>query len=190
MAPIRDFPNFRDFHLSWMPPGIEDAEHTIAQYDGALAYEDACIQRILLRLDELGQRENTLVVFTADHGETLYDHGCYFDHHGLYEPTLHVPLILRFPDGRGAGTRIPGTVLHQDLAPSLLEMIGRSDLTAPMDGKSWVPLLKGERTANYTEFYITECTWMRKRGWRTPQWKLIDALEPDFHGKPPSSCTT
>ncbi len=185
MAPIRDFPNFRDFHLSWMPPGIEDAEHTIAQYDGALAYEDACIQRILQRLDELGQRENTLVVFTADHGETLYDHGCYFDHHGLYEPTLHVPLILRFPDGRGAGTRLGGTVLHQDLAPSLLELIGRSDLAVPMDGKSWVPLLKGERATNYTEFYITECTWMRKRGWRTPEWKLIDALEPDFHGKPP-----
>jgi arylsulfatase A-like enzyme len=148
---------------------------------------DACIQRILTRLDELGQRNNTLVVFTADHGETLYDHGCYFDHHGLYEPTLHVPLIIRYPDGRGAGTRVPGYVLHQDLAPSILEIIGRADLAEKqrMDGQSWLPLIAGERATNYQEFYITECTWMRKRGWRTGEWKLIEALEPDFHGKPP-----
>ncbi len=187
MGPIRDFPNFADFHLSWMPPGIEDANHTIAQYDGALAYEDACIQVILQRLDDLGLRESTLVVFTADHGETLYDHGCYFDHHGLYEPTLTVPLILRFPDGAGAGLRVPGYVLHQDLTPSLLELIGQKKLAKrqKMDGKSWVPLLEGGRVTNYSEFYLTECTWMRKRGWRTPEWKLIDALEPDFHGKPP-----
>ncbi len=187
MAPIRDFPNFADFHLSWMPPGIQDAEHPIAMYDGAVAYMDACIEVILNRLDELGQRENTLVVFTADHGETLYDHGCYFDHHGLYEPTLHVPLILRFPDGRGAGNRIPGYVLHEDLAPSLLELIGLNKLAEreKMDGRSWINLLNGERATNYSEFYLTECTWMRKRGWRTPEWKLIEALEPDFHGKPP-----
>ena len=187
MAPIRDFPNFRDFHLSWMPPGIEDANHTIAQYDGALAYEDACIQRILTRVDELGLRENTLVIFTADHGETLYDHGCYFDHHGLYEPTLHVPLIVRFPDGWMAGKRVKGFTLHEDLTPSILDMIGRGDMIERegFDGRSWMPLMSGERPTNYSDFYITECTWMRKRGWRTPEWKLIDALEPDFHGKPP-----
>ncbi|MEP6703990.1 MAG: sulfatase-like hydrolase/transferase [Acidobacteriota bacterium] len=46
-----------------MPPGIEDAQHTIAQYDGAVSYMDACVQRILTRLDELGQRDNTLVIF-------------------------------------------------------------------------------------------------------------------------------
>jgi arylsulfatase A-like enzyme len=187
MAPIRDFPNFADFHLSWMPPGIQDAAHPIAMYDGELAYMDACIQRILVRLEELGQADDTLVLITSDHGETLYDHGCYFDHHGLYEPTLHVPLIVRFPDGLGAGMRVPGCVLHQDLMPSLLDLLGKGRVAKreKMDGKSWVPLLTGERETNYTEFYITECTWMRKRGWRTSEWKLIDALEPDFHGKPP-----
>ena len=140
----------------------------------------------MLGLDELGQRENTVVVFTADHGETLYDHGCYFDHHGLYEPTLHVPLIVRFPDGTGAGMRIPGYVLHEDLSPSLLDILGHGEIAARegMEGASWVPLIENKRVTNVTEFYITECTWMRKRGWRTPEWKLIEALEPDFHSKP------
>ncbi len=47
-----------------------------------------------------------------------------------------------------------------------------------------MPLLAGEPRAAEPEFYITEATWMRKHGWRTPEWKLIHALEPDFHFKP------
>ena len=45
-------------------------------------------------------------------------------------------------------------------------------------------MIRGEVASHESEFYITECTWMRKHGWRTPQWKLILALEPDFHFKP------
>src|SRR5207253_1683015 len=52
------------------------------------------------------------------------------------------------------------------------------------DGRSLLPLVRGERPSNWSEFYITECTWMRKHGWRTPEWKMIVALEPDFHFKP------
>jgi arylsulfatase A-like enzyme len=52
------------------------------------------------------------------------------------------------------------------------------------DGKSAVPVIYGAQDALRSEFYSTECTWMRKRGWRTPQWKYFEALEPDFHGKP------
>jgi hypothetical protein len=46
-------------------------------------------------------------------------------------------------------------------------------------------MARGERPMNYSELYLTECTWMRKRGWRTAEWKLIEALEPDFHSFPP-----
>src|SRR5688500_6258246 len=45
-------------------------------------------------------------------------------------------------------------------------------------------LVRGEVASFESEFYLTECTWMRKHGWRTPEWKLIVALEPDFHFKP------
>jgi len=187
MEPVFAFAPFADFFRSWMPPGITDIEYVIAQYDGELAYMDACIQRLLTRLEELGLADNTLVVYTSDHGETLNEHDCYFDHHGLYEPTLHVPLILRYPGRLAAGKRIQGYLQHQDLVPTILEFLGLHDALyeTKLDGKSALPLISGERPTNYTEFYITECTWMRKRGWRTPQWKLIEALEPDFHHKPP-----
>ena len=183
MDPVMDFGPFRDYFASWMPPGITDINWVVAQYDGAIAYMDACIQRILTRVEELGISDETLIVLNGDHGETLTDHDCYFDHHGTYECTLHVPLIMRWPGRLPAGKRLPGVTLHQDLVPTILQLLGvRTKIR--FDGRSQMPLIRGERAANYSEFYITECTWMRKHGWRTPEWKLIEALEPDFHFKP------
>jgi arylsulfatase A-like enzyme len=184
MEPVMAFKPFRDFFASWMPPGITDKDYVIAQYDGAIAYMDAAIRSIFTAIESLGLAENTIVVVNGDHGETLYDHECYFDHHGLYEPTLIVPLIIRYPGKLPAGRRVSGYNQHKDLVPTLLELAGiqREDLR--FDGRSLLPMVRGEVASHESEFYITECTWMRKHGWRTPNWKLIVALEPDFHFKP------
>lgn len=184
MKPVMNFKPFRDFFASWMPPGITDKDYVIAQYDGAVAYMDACIQTIFTQLDTLGIAESTIVVLNGDHGETLYEHECWFDHHGLYDPTLYVPLIIRYPGKVPAGRRVRGYNQHKDLVPTLLDLAGIKT-KLKFDGRSLTALIDG-RTASFdSEFYITECTWMRKHGWRTPEWKLIVALEPDFHFKPP-----
>lgn len=185
MEPVMAFKPFRDFFASWMPPGVTDKEYIIAQYDGAVAYMDAAIRSIFTALEARGLAEDTIVVINGDHGETLYDHDCYFDHHGLYEPTLVVPLIIRYPGKVPAGVRVKGYNQHKDLVPTLLDLaeIRRDDLR--FDGRSLLPMVRGEVASHESEFYITECTWMRKHGWRTPNWKLIVALEPDFHFKPP-----
>jgi arylsulfatase A-like enzyme len=183
MDPVMSFKPFRDYFATWMPPGITDKDYVIAQYDGAVAYMDAAIQSIFTAVDSLGLAENTIVVVNGDHGETLYDHECYFDHHGLYEPTLIVPLIIRYPGRLPAGKRVPGYNQHKDLVPTLLELAEiESDIR--FDGRSLLPMVRDEIASHESEFYITECTWMRKHGWRTPHWKLIIALEPDFHFKP------
>jgi len=183
MKPVFSFKPFCDFFADWMPPGVTDYQYIEAQYDGAVAYMDASIQHLLTRIDELGLAEDTLVVLNSDHGETLYEHECWFDHHGTYENTLHVPLVLRLPGKLPEGKRVSGMCLHQDLMPTILELMGiRAKI--PFDGKSLMSLVRGQRAANYPDFYITECTWMRKHGWRTSEWKLIVALEPDFHFKP------
>jgi len=183
MEPVMAFKPFRDYFAEWMPAGITDKEYVIAQYDGAVAYMDAAIQSIFTALDTHGIMDETLVVVTSDHGETLYDHDCYFDHHGIYDVTLHVPLILRYPGRVPAGKRVSGYAQHYDLVPTLLELAGiETDIV--FDGASLVPMMRDEVVSHRSEFYITECTWMRKHGWRTPEWKLIVALEPDFHFKP------
>ncbi|NLG28507.1 MAG: sulfatase-like hydrolase/transferase, partial [Chloroflexi bacterium] len=178
------FKPFRDYFASWMPPGITDDEYVIAQYDGAIAYMDASIQAIFTAMEDLGILDNTIVVINSDHGETLNDHECYYDHHGLYDCTLHVPLIIRYPGKMPAGLRVPGYNQHKDLVPTLLELAKIEVPDAKFDGESLMPLVRGEVASFSPEMYLTECTWMRKHGWRTPQWKYIEALEPDFHFKP------
>ncbi len=190
MEPVVSFKPFRDFFASWMPPGITDKDYIIAQYDGAIAYMDACIQTVFTALEARGVLDETIVVVNADHGETLYDHECWFDHHGIYDNVLHVPLIVRYLQRVPAGIRLAGFNQHKDLVPTLLELadIDPDTIDWPsdkrFDGRSLMPLIRGEVASFDSEFYITECTWMRKHGWRTPQWKLIVALEPDFHFKP------
>lgn len=183
MEPVYAFKPFGDFIKSWVPEGCTDHEYVTAQYDGAIAYMDACIQNIFATLASLGIEEETLVIITSDHGETLYEHDCYFDHHGLYENTLSVPLIIKFPGQVPEGKRYSDMTRIQDIMPTILDLIGL-DTGIAFDGRSLMPRMEGQSMPQETEIYITECTWMRKHGWRTPEWKLIVALEPDFHFKP------
>ncbi len=184
MDPVMAFKPFRDFFATWMPPGISDKDYVIAQYDGAIAYMDAAIQSIFEAIEAKGIADDTIVILNGDHGETLYDHECWFDHHGMYDPTLVVPLIIRYPGGIPAGKRVSGFNQHKDLVPTILELAALEPEGLELDGKSLMPMVRGEEASHESEFYITECTWMRKHGWRTPEWKLIIALEPDFHFKP------
>ena len=183
MEPVMNFKPFRDFFASWLPPGVTDKDYVIAQYDGAIAYMDACIQTLFTALEAHGILDNTIVVINGDHGETLYEHECWFDHHGVYDNVLHVPLIIRYPKKVPAGKRVTGFNQHKDLVPTVLEL---ADINTPIDfdGQSLMKLVRGEVPSFESEVYLTECTWMRKHGLRTPQWKLIVALEPDFHFKP------
>ena len=183
MQPVWAFKPFRDYFATWMPPGLTDREYVIAQYDGAVAYMDACVGSMLAQVSALGLDEDTLVIMIADHGETLDEHGCYFDHHGLYDCILRVPLIFRMPGQVPSGLRLPDGCLLQDVAPTVLDVLGVS-AHVQFDGQSLLPRMRGERRTPSAEFYTTECTWMRKHGWRTPEWKLIHALEPDFHFMP------
>jgi arylsulfatase A-like enzyme len=184
LDPLYDFEPFRDYFLSWFPEGCTDNEYIDAQYDGAVAYMDACIQQVLDSVDRLGLEDETLVIITSDHGETLFEHDCYYDHHGLYEPTLTVPLILRFKDRLPQGQVFDDYCQLKDLFPTILDILGiKAEI--PFNGRNLMELVRGNEFIQEPEMYLTECTWMRKHGWRTPEWKLIVALEPDLHYKPP-----
>ena len=101
----------------------------------------------------------------TDHGETLYDHECWFDHHGLYDCTLAVPLIFRFPGKVPAGARLSDYCQLKDVTPTILELLGiRTKIR--FNGRSLTPLMMGKPWVQEPEMYITECTWMRKHGWR------------------------
>lgn len=187
MEPVFAIEPFVDYFKSWMG-SVTDIHFPIAQYDAAIAYADACLAHLLTRLHELSLERDTLVILLADHGETMDEHAGHFDHHGLYDHNLRIPFILSCPGRLPGDSVVDGMVSTMDVAPTILDFIGQSDLARKehMMGRSVLPLIQGTRSVGPDDaIFLTECTWMRKRGVRTRQWKYIEALEPDFHGLPP-----
>ncbi len=105
--------------------GPLDLDYYISQYDGEIAYTDRWIGELLEGLRALGLESNTLVVFTADHGESLGEHGYFFEH-GLfpYEPSARIPLVFSLPGRMGAGVVESVTVESAALMPTILELLG------------------------------------------------------------------
>jgi len=171
---------FKWYFHDWMP-GVTDADYVINLYDGETAYMDRQLRRVFQALSPV--RRDTLVIITADHGEVLNEQLGYFDHHGLYEGNIHVPLILYWPGKLPAGRRVPGFVQNVDLAPTLLEVAGLRDHDN-MEGISLLPSVFGLREGNYDDVYLSEATWEVKRALRTPDWKFIASIEQDPHGRP------
>ena len=97
-----------------------------ARYRDEIAFVDAQLERLLAGLEAGRLLDRTLVVFTADHGENFLDRGVAlaFDHAGLNAEVTRLPLVLRFPDGRRAGTTSAEMRGSLDVAPTLLKALG------------------------------------------------------------------
>ena len=112
----------------------DQLEEAIALYDTEILETDQALGRILRHLETTGLRENTLVVFTSDHGEALGEHGYTFEHgEYLYDETLAVPLLIRWPDGRAAGQRVHGNVSLTDIRPTIEATLGLEPSTPGLD---------------------------------------------------------
>ena len=112
------------------------AEHLKALYDGEIARTDAAVGALLERLQRVP--EPLLLVLTADHGESLGEHGYHFAHgEYLYESGLRIPLLMRFPGRLPQGVRVKELAMNIDIAPTILALLG----VAGMQGVEGRPLL-------------------------------------------------
>jgi arylsulfatase len=173
---------WRETWFSQLGGDIRDAAYIEALYDGEIRYCDEGVGQLLDAVDRLGLSDDTVVVLTSDHGEMMYRHGIFFDHHGLYEGNLHVPLMIRAP-GLSPG-RIPGLTATVDVAPTVLDLCG---IEAPedMEGISLAPWLRGDTAGNPRDFVVSqESTWQMKWALRTERHKFILSREADSYGTP------
>ena len=127
-----------------------DGPMVAAFYDSGVARMDQQLRRLLRGMDRLGLLDRTLVIITSDHGEALGEAGR-IGHVELDDHTLRVPLVMSFPDRRGAGRRVEEQVRSIDIVPTILEFLGLADdpsSGAPalesMDGVSLLPLVDGQ----------------------------------------------
>jgi len=133
--------------------GDRDARTLIAAYYAMIKLIDDQVGRMLAALDASGQRDNTIVIFTSDHGESLGDHGLIQKGCRFYEGLVRVPLIWSWRGRFAAGLRSDALVELTDIAPTLLAVCG---LEPPsyMTGKSLQPLLLGARLAEQHREFV------------------------------------
>ncbi|HEY0828660.1 MAG TPA: sulfatase [Bacilli bacterium] len=177
------YPFFKLHHYDHLGP-VTDADYVSALYGAEIRYLDDRLKELDDTLWELGIAEDTLLVLVGDHGESMTEHEIYWDHCGLYDATVHIPCIMRWPGRIPAGSRIKGQVQHTDLMPTLLEALNMP-IPQEVQGKSLWPLIRGEKTEAHETVFLSECAWQASRGLRTEQWKYIHTYDPGCFTRAP-----
>lgn len=126
-----------------------------AAYYAMIEQLDHDFGRMLKALEDSGQADNTIVIFSSDHGEMLGDHGIYWKGPYFYDCAMRVPLMIRWPQRYKAGLRTDALVEMVDLAPTLLEAAG-VPVPEGIQGRSLAKLLRGEASTHRDSVYM-EC---------------------------------
>lgn len=178
--------HFYDPHRPFSPPEPFASRFGQRRHDGELAFTDHELGRLLEGLVARGQRENTLVVLSADHGESFGEHG--EKGHGLfvYEATCHVPLIFSH-SSLAAGQTIPEVTSVVDVVPTVLDLL---DLPIPpgLHGISLALALRGEGSAPadrrvYSEAMLPALNygWSDLRALTDAQGRFVRAPRPELY---------
>ena len=156
-----------DFQDEIRTPEEHEAKLAQARYYAMIAQIDDQFGRILQALDDTGQRNNTVIIFTSDHGESLGDHGLMYKGCRFYEGLVRVPLIFSWPSNFVQNQKSDALVEMMDLSATLLEVAG-IPLPDYFQGKSLLPILSGStKGTEHRQFVRSE---------------YFDALDPHFTG--------
>jgi arylsulfatase A-like enzyme len=143
--PFFAFLNYLDVHYKYggpwdYPRPKWDSGTPIDEYDAGVIYVDDYIGRLLTELERLGLAQNTIVVLTSDHGESLGDHGLTYHGAALYWELIHVPLIISYPGHVPAGLRVAAPVSNVAVPATILDMLdanGKKTFPGPALSAMW-----------------------------------------------------
>ncbi len=134
-----------------------DRAAKIRAYDSEIAFDDNDLAKTLKLLDNLGVRDNTLIVFVADHGESLGEHGIWGHGDHIYQPTVHVPMIYSYPKEIPQGERIRVNVSTVDITPTVLSYVGLQFNFPGESGNTLEPVISsgGKNATAQPSFFLT-----------------------------------
>ncbi|RLG97045.1 hypothetical protein DRO29_03710, partial [Candidatus Bathyarchaeota archaeon] len=164
----------------------EELRHLRALYAGEVTLVDRWVGMLLQKVEDLGLYEDTMVIFTTDHGSYHGEHGYVGKRTHLYEEVAHIPLIIRMPDSEGVKGRRDAIVQPPDLMPTILEFAG-VEVPETVQGKSLIPLIRREEFEE-REFAVSAAPLVKRGGGpakritvTTKEWAFID-VRPDVTG--------
>ncbi|MHC4510909.1 MAG: sulfatase/phosphatase domain-containing protein, partial [Planctomycetota bacterium] len=149
----------------------------ILSYFQSLVAVDESLGRVLDTLEEINALDDTAVIFSSDNGYFHGEHGGMWDKRAAYEPSMRIPLIMRYPKLTGRGTHCEELALNIDLAPTILELAA-VPIPGAMQGQSWLDALRGRPgRASFLYEYFQEGDRRFKRptvlAVRTKRWKYV-----------------
>jgi arylsulfatase A-like enzyme len=162
-------PGLRDEKLAPFPRTDYAVKVNRQEYYAIISHMDSQVERILEALEKTGKKENTYVVFTADHGLSCGNHGL-MGKQNMYDHSLRVPLFVAGP-GITPGKRISADVYLQDVMPTILELAG-AEIPGHVEFHSLMPLVSGHRSESHYDA-IYGCYMDRQRMVRDEDFKLI-----------------
>jgi arylsulfatase A-like enzyme/Tfp pilus assembly protein PilF len=182
-GPFFLFVHYYDPHADYAPPPEFAARFPGRPYEGEIAAVDAAIAELLAGLEARGSRAQTIVAITADHGESLGEHGERTHSYTLYDATLSVPLLLAGP-GVPPGRTLPGVTSIASVAPTLLRLAGLPPLEAP-DGEDLLARAAGPPAGGeaYAETLATQLDhgWAPLYALRTPEYHFVRAPRAELY---------
>ena len=174
---LSDRPNiYRRDQQIWQDVSDDEWRQILACYYGRITELDGQLQRILDQLESTGQLENTIVIFTADHGRYVGSHGLEAHNFGAFEEIYNVPLVVAGP-GVAAGVTTAALVGFHDICPTILELAGQQPFAA-LDSKSFVDLLRDPEGAaanhrhGYAEYFGSRFKLTQRVYWEEG-WKFV-----------------
>jgi arylsulfatase A-like enzyme len=167
----------REWHLEGK--GWDWWSQVVAKYYGDVSLIDSCVGRLLDALRECGLEENTVFLFATDHGDALGSHRHFEKAGTMYDEVYRIPLLARMPRGWSGGGRPLPFVRLLDLMPTLVELAG-AELPHPVQGRSLVPLLRGE---DYAEGSKDPSLPARRDGPSGPSEYWPDSVYCEHHGE-------
>src|SRR5213593_2617759 len=173
-----------DPHYPYRPPSPYSEEYADRLYDGEIAFADAQVGRLIRFLKEKGLYQNTVIVLSGDHGESLGEHGEKTHGFFIYNATLHVPLIFHLPHSSAHTVRDP--VNLADLMPTALKILN-IDVPSQVQESDLLPLISDTKTQvarpQYAESFLARLhfNWSELRGVETAGYHFIDAPKPELY---------
>jgi arylsulfatase A-like enzyme/Tfp pilus assembly protein PilF len=174
-----------DPHYPYTPPAPYSKEYATHPYDGEIAFADEQVGRLLRFLKQKGLDQNTVIVLSGDHGESLGEHGEKTHGFFIYNATLHVPLIIHLP-GMKSAKAVPSPVSLTDIVPTVLHAL-KIDVPSPVQGNDLSALLAGKEPGAtrdiYSESFLARIhfNWSELRGVQNESYHFIDAPKPELY---------
>lgn len=168
------------------------AEAMVAAYDGEIRSIDETLGRLIDYLKEQGLYDESLIILTADHGEEFNEHGGWAHAKTLYKEVLHVPMLIRFPNGENGGTRVANDVSLVDIVPTIEAVLG-ADWGADFRGISLTEIAEQKAprwiyadTFNWRALYLWPHKLIQYVEANQPvQWEKYFQYETDFREENP-----